>query len=284
MRKLLTLISIVLLAIFGQMNLALAQDGTNEKKQRILFHARLSNGTPILQDGVEWRIFDADKSKSGNIEELAFTVGGSKAFNIGPGDYLVHAAYGHAGAVRKITVLDQPAQEELILNAGGLRLSATTTDNLPVPARMLRFEVFEDTINQNGERRLIARDVRSDKVIALPVGTYHVVSRYGNLNASVRADLRVEPGKLTEASLQHRAAQISFRLVRSSGGDAVADTAWSILTQNGEVIEESNSPFPRMVLAEGNYSAIAKHNEAVYSQDFRVRAGFNADVEVIAPN
>ncbi|MEM7069477.1 MAG: hypothetical protein AAF478_11405, partial [Pseudomonadota bacterium] len=106
----------------------------------------------------------------------------------------------------------------------------------------------------------------------------------GKLNATVRADLRIRLGKLTEAGLQHRAAILTFRLVRDAGGDAVADTAWSILTENGEVINESNSTFPSMVLAEGNYTAIAKHNEAVYSQDFQVRAGFNKDVEVLVPN
>ena len=96
--------------------------------------------------------------------------------------------------------------------------------------------------------------------------------------------MRVQPGKLTEANLEHRAAIITFRLVRSLGGDAVADTAWSILTDSGEVIKESKSTFPTMVLSEGNYTAIAKHDDKIYSEDFKVRSGFNKDVEVLTPN
>jgi hypothetical protein len=35
-------------------------------------------------------------------------------------------------------------------------------------------------------------------------------------------DLRVEPGQLTDATLYHRAAQMSFKLVSEAGGEAIA--------------------------------------------------------------
>ena len=256
----------------------------NAVKQRVLLQARLSADGPVLSEGVEWRIFGTKQKQNGDLPELGFAEGGAKAFNILPGEYLIHAAFGHAGAIKKILISDEASVEDFVLNAGGLRLSATTSDSVAVPKRMLRFNIFEQEIREDGNRKLLARNVKPDTVVAFPAGTYHVVSHFGDLNATVRADLRVRPGKLTEASLQHRAAIITFRLVRQQGGDAVADTAWSILTENGEVIRESNSTFPSMVLSEGNYTAIAKHNEAVYSEDFRVRSGFNKDVEVLAPN
>ncbi|MEM9278208.1 MAG: hypothetical protein AAGA76_06515 [Pseudomonadota bacterium] len=276
---------IILLVVQLSTGVAVAQSpATDVQKQRVLFQARLSDAGPVIPKGVLWRIFSAIPEPDGDLPELASAVGGSKAFDMEPGDYLVHVAYGHAGAIKKITIGNEPSKEEFTLNAGGLKLTATASDNVPIPARMLRFDIYEEEVLENGERKLLARNIRPDTVIAFPVGTYHVVSRFGNLNATVRADLRVRLDKLTEASLQHRAAILTFRLVRSAGGDAVADTAWSILTENGEVIQESNSTFPSMVLAEGNYTAIAKHDDAVYSQDFRVRSGFNTDVEVLAPN
>ncbi|MGI9353369.1 MAG: hypothetical protein ACR2O3_17550 [Rhizobiaceae bacterium] len=263
-----------------------AQTTTDEvdKKQRVLLQARLSAEGPVIPDGVEWRIFSAKPKQDGDLPELAYAEGGSKAFDMEPGEYFVHAAYGHAGAIKKIRIGQTASKEEFTLNAGGLKLTATASDNVSIPQRMLRFDIYEEEVQENGDRKLLARNITPDTVVAFPVGTYHVVSRFGNLNATVRADLRVRLGKLTEASLQHRAAIITFRLVRTEGGDAVADTAWSILTENGEVIKESNSTFPSMVLAEGNYTAIAKHDEAVYSQDFQVRSGFNKEVEVLAPN
>lgn len=255
-----------------------------QEKQRVLLQARLDSEGPVIKDGVEWRIFKAGEAGVGELQELAYSFGGSKAFEIEPGEYFVHAAYGHAGAVKKISVKDVSLKEEFTLNAGGLKLNATASNNFPIPSRLLRFDIYAEQVLENGDRKLLARDVKPNEIIAFPVGTYHVASRFGDLNATVRADLRVNLGKLTEATMQHRAAILTFKLVRQNGGDAVADTAWSVLTENGEVIQESTSTFPTMVLAEGNYTAIAKHNDAVYSQDFEVRSGLNTDIEVLVPN
>jgi len=255
-----------------------------QEKQRVLLQARLSTDGPVIEDGVEWRIFGASSPSAAPLKELIYSFGGSKAFDIEPGEYFVHAAYGHAGAVRKIRVENIALREEFTLNAGGLKLNATSSSDVRIPNRLLRFDVYEEEILENGNRKLLARNVKPEEIIAFPVGTYHVVSRFGDHNATVRADLRVRLGKLTNAILQHRAAIITFRLVRELGGDAVADTAWSILTENGEVIQESTSTFPTLVLAEGNYTAIARHNDSVYSEDFLVRSGFNTDVEVLVPN
>jgi len=266
----------------SQYSLAQSTSGTNTRN--ILLEARLSADGPIIREGLEWRIFPYSTSNLQNMEELAYASGGSKAFNVEPGDYIIHAAYGHAGVVKKISVGDEALREEINLNAGGIKLNATATGNVRIPGRKLKFNIYEQRIRENGTRKLLARDIRPDEIITLPAGTYHIVSTFGQLNATVRADLRIQPGKLTEANLEHRAAILTFRLVRTLGGDAVADTAWSILTEVGEVIKESNSTFPTMVLSEGNYTAIARHDDKVYSQDFKVRSGFNKDVEVLTPN
>ena len=264
--------------------IAKAQSSTELPTQRVLLEAKLSENGPIIRDGLEWRVFPFNAQSPDAIEELAYATGGSKAFNMTSGEYIVHAAYGHVGVVKKISIGSEATREEINLNAGGLKLIASATGQVSIPKRMLKFNVYEQAIRENGSRKLIARDIKADEVTTLPVGTYHVISTFGKLNATVRADLRVQPGLLTEANLEHRAAIISFRLVRSSGGDAVADTAWSILTDGGEVIKESDSPFPTMVLSEGSYTAIAKNDDKIYSEDFKVRSGFNKDVEVLTPN
>ncbi len=271
-------------ANFTFVTMANAQSSSGAATQNILLEAKLSTKGPIIRDGLEWRIFPLNENNPENIEEIAYAKGGSKAFNIQPGKYIIHAAYGLAGVVKKITIGNEAVREEINLNAGGLKLKASATGNLRIPKRMLKFNIFDSELRKNGSRKLIAQNVKPSEITTLPAGTYHVISTFGKLNATVRADLIVQAGKLTEASLEHRAAIITFRLVRSNGGDAVANTAWSILTDGGEVIKESNSTFPTMVLSEGSYTAIAKHDDKVYSQDFKVRSGFNKDVEVLAPN
>ena len=66
------------------------------------------------------------------------------------------------------------------------------------------------------------------------------------------------------------------------GGEALANTAWSVLTPGGDVIKESIGAFPRVILAEGEYRAIARSEGKVYEREFKVVTGVDGDVEVLA--
>lgn len=242
----------------------------------------LIKGGPVISQGVEWRIFSTKLGKDSKFPLLATSADNNSSFNMSPGVYMVHAAYGHASAIRKIEISQDSVAEPFILNAGGLSLSAVAGDNVPIPKSLLRFDIYDHKISDRGNRRLIARNVLPDKIVPFPAGTYHVVSKYGMLNAEVRADLRVRAGKVTNGELVHRAARITLRLVRETGSDALANTRWSVLNESGDLISESTSAFPNIVLLEGSYSAIAKNDDTIYSLDFLVRAGRDQDVEVIA--
>ena len=124
-------------------------------------------------------------------------------------------------------------------------------------------------------------DVKPNTIVRLNAGTYHVVSEYGAINAVVRADITVEAGELTEATIQHRASQVGLKLVSEEGGEAIADTAWSVLTSGGDIVAESVSAFPVMVLAEGQYTAVARNKDQIFQRDFEVKAGTNMDVELM---
>jgi hypothetical protein len=249
--------------------------------KRVEFEARLiDDGTPIWS-GIEWRIFGSEVTDDGKLPLLAQAEGGTKAFDITPGEYFVHAAYGHASAIRRVVVKKDNQQEVFTFNAGALQLSSTTGNGATITAGLLRFDIYSSGTDSRGERQLIARNVRPGEIVPFPAGTYHVVSQYGRLNAEIRADLRVEPGKITQATMQHRAARISLRLVEQAGGDAIADTAWSIITESGDVITESSSAFPSFVLSEGTYTAIARNTEKIYSRDFNVVSGENQAIELL---
>ena len=101
------------------------------------------------------------------------------------------------------------------------------------------------------------------------------------VNATIRADIKIEAGRLTQAVIQHRAAKITLKLVSQAGGEAIADTAWSILTAAGDSVAESVGAFPVVVLAEGKYTAVARHKNNIYQRDFTVASGRNQDVEVM---
>lgn len=232
--------------------------------------------------GLVWRVFKPDPGEDGKLPLVASAQGGTSSFQLAPGSYLVHAAYGRAGATKRITVTRDPKRETMVLDAGGLELDAVLSGGVRIPADKLRFSIFDGHTDANGERALILPDVSPKSVIRLNAGTYHVVSTYGSVNAIIRADIRVEAGKLTEATVEHKAAQLTMKLVREAGGEAIADTSWSVLTGSGDMVQENVGAFASMVLAEGDYTVIAKNRDRIYTRDFTVVAGQNRDVEVLA--
>ncbi|MCU0790331.1 MAG: hypothetical protein MUE79_04675 [Nitratireductor sp.] len=250
---------------------------------RVFFEAKMTDTGAPLEAGVEWRVFSEKPGVDGKLALLSKATGGVQAFDIPPGEYFIHAAYGHAGAVRRIVVEGKGEQRETFtLNAGALQLSGITGTGSRIPLNLLRFDVYANEADERGVRQLIARNVKPNEIVPFPAGTYHVVSQFGTLNAEIRADLRVEAGKVTQATIEHRAARMTFRLVKTAGGDAIANTAWSILTESGDVITESVSAFPAFVLSEGTYTAIARNEEKIYSRDFQVISGINQDIELMA--
>jgi hypothetical protein len=172
-------------------------------------------------------------------------------------------------------------KQTLVLDAGGFVLNAVAGTDQRIPPKELSFSVYSADVRDNGDRALVMSDVKPNTVVRLNAGTYHVVSEYGGVNAVVRADIQVEAGKLTQAVLQHRAAQITLKLVSQPGGEAIADTAWSVLTAAGDIVNESVSAFSTMVLSEGEYLAVARNKTKIYQRSFTVKAGRNTEVEVL---
>ena len=251
--------------------------------REVTLNAKLTADGQPMQTGLTWRVFSPQPGPDGKLPLVASSEGGGAHFQLTPGAYFVNVAFGRAGVTKR---LDVPADGEfvpqaLVLDAGGFVLNAVAGTDQRIPDSKLRFSIYSAEVREDGERGLVMANVKPNTIVRLNAGTYHVVSEYGEVNASVRADIQVEAGKLTEATLQHRAAQITLKLVSQAGGEAVADTAWSVLTAGGDVVAESLSAFTTMVLAEGDYTAVARNKDKIYQREFPVQSGHNADVEVL---
>ncbi|SIQ11446.1 hypothetical protein SAMN05880582_101789 [Rhizobium sp. RU20A] len=264
---------------FNPLTIEQAAPATRDVRLEALLTAK---GKPVEQ-GLTWRIFSPIPSADGKLPLLATAEGGSAAFNLVPGEYFVNVAFGRAAATRKIRIPKTGAVErqQLVLDAGAVKLNAVSGADVRIPPGELSFSIYSAEEKEDGERTLIMADVKPNTVVRLNAGTYHVVSNYGDVNATIRADIQIEAGKLTEATIQHRAAKLTLKLVAGPGGEAIADTAWSILTASGDTVSESVGAFPTIVLAEGGYIAVARNKDKIYQRDFTVRAGVNTDVEVL---
>lgn len=244
-------------------------------------------GAPI-QTGLIWRVFDPTPDEEGKLRLIAASEGGSTSIDFEPGDYFVHVAFGRASVTKKLSVstdAEIPPQR-FILDAGGVILKAASGDNTRLSPALLNFSIYsgEQDAVADTDRQLILEFVKPNLIVRLNEGTYHVVSKYGDVNAVTRADVRVEKGKLTEVLMNHRAAEVTFKLVSKAGGEGIADTAWAVYSSSGDIIGEMVGAFPRLVLSEGDYTVIALHQDAEYPLDFHVSPGKNSDVEVLLTN
>ena len=244
--------------------------------------ARLSPDGPPLGDGVKWRVFADTLGNDGHMQMLGQADGGIVYFGLSPGTYYVHAAYGRAGATRKLTVTDRTGGQVVVLNAGGMRLTAVNGKDTPLGTGDVTFDIYAPDEAGAEERFLLVPNAPPGHIISLNAGVYHVVCKYGSGNAVVSADIKIDPGKLSEATLFEKAAKLTLKLVEQHGGEALADTAWSVTTPKGDQVAQTVGAFPTVVLSAGDYIAIAKHDGKDYQTSFTVATGTDRDVEVLA--
>lgn len=242
-----------------------------------------------VRGGLQWRIFEEKAELDGTHKLVAQSSEATPVFSLHDGNFIVHAAFGLAGATKRVAISGKGVSERLVLNAGALRIVGELGDAPIQPARSsISIYVPE---RDNSEAKLIVANGRTGDTIGLPEGSYHIVSTLldaasngaaNPTNSVVSADLRVQAGKLTDATLRHRAATMTLKLVSGPGGEALANTAFTILTPGGDVIREMIGAFPSLILAEGEYVAIARHDNKTYQTTFKVVSTLDRDVEVLA--
>jgi hypothetical protein len=261
-------------------------------KLALALAARFVPDGPYIPRSLHWRVFIAKNEASGPLTLAAEASDAFPVFALPPGEYIVHAAYGLASVTQRVSLKGDPRRETLIVPGGGLRVQGRIGDTA-IPAHRVKFDVHEGSFLQRttdrgtgargnrADRPPVVRNANAGDLVLLPAGTYYVQSTYGEGNAMIQADVRIEPGRLTDATLHHRAALITLKLVHNGGGDAIANTQWSVLTPGGDSIKESIGAFPSVILAEGEYVAIARHDGKTYQETFKVRAGRDREIEVL---
>ncbi|MEQ1902229.1 MAG: Ig-like domain-containing protein [Devosia sp.] len=248
--------------------------------QPVTLTAQVTEGSGTIAEGLVWRIFDTKTDNSGQLALAAKSDAAVARVDLPPGTYVVHVAYGRAQATDTLSVVEGQNTKAVVLEAGGLRLNAAISGDVPIPINLLRFDIYTAGASES-DRTLVAEDLSANDIVTLNAGTYHVISYFGTINAVVRADLKVEPGQLTDATLYHKAAQVSFRLVSEAGGEAIADVDWTVKTADGATVFSDIGAFPSTALQEGDYLVLAKRGETVFNREFQIQAGQPREIEVL---
>ena len=243
--------------------------------------ARYGKDMPVINNGLVWRVFADKPDDNGTFRLIREERGATPNIVLPPGNYVVHVALGLVSAVRAVNLKSETDRESFILPAGGLRIEGRVGTS-KIPQNQISFAIYKGSQFEGSERSALIPNVAAGDVALLPEGTYYIISNYGDANSVVRSDIRVQAGKLTDVTVSHRAAVITLKLVSDKGGEALANTAWSVITPGGDVIKESIGAFPRVVLSEGEYRAIAKNEGKVFERPFNVVNGVDGEVEVVA--
>jgi hypothetical protein len=236
---------------------------------------------PAINGGLVWRIFADRPDDTGTFKMIREDRSATPNVVLPPGNYVVHVAFGLVSAVRSVSLRPGTDREAFVLPAGGLRIEGRVGTS-KIPQNQISFAIYKGSQFEGGERNSLVPNVAAGDVVLLPEGTYYIISNYGDANSVVRSDIRVQASKLTDVVVTHRAAVITLKLVSDKGGEALANTAWSVITPGGDVIKESIGAFPRVVLSEGEYRAIAKNEGKVFERPFNVVNGVDGEVEVVA--
>ncbi|MCC2096362.1 MAG: hypothetical protein KDJ29_05695 [Hyphomicrobiales bacterium] len=245
-----------------------------------------------VSKGLIWRVFRERAEAEGTHKLVRRSTEASPLVILPYGNYLVHLSFGLAGATKRVEVSSKLERLEVVLNAGVLKITGMLDGRKIAPDRLSVSVYIPDKFNP--EAKLIASDVRPGQNLGLPEGSYHLVSTYldpgrpgvdresRTTNSVMTADVRVQSGQMIDAILKHHAAHLTLKLVKTPGGEALANTSFTILTPGGDVLKEMIGAFPSVTLAEGEYVAIARNEGRTFQGTFKVQSGANRDVEILA--
>jgi hypothetical protein len=235
--------------------------------------AILAAGQKPAQTGLEWRVFQERAEPDGSHTLVAKSSDPTPSIRLPEGDYVVHVAYGLASAMKRVSLRGGPSDQRLTLNAGALRIAGVLGDG-PIPNNRLKIAVYVPERSGN-EARLVVADAQPETTIRLPEGAYRIISTYLDKEGA-----GTTPGAAPHANATN--SVLTLKLVNAPGGEALANTSFSVLTPGGDVIREMIGAFPSLVLAEGEYVVIARRDGKTFQGTFNVQSSLDRDIEVIA--
>jgi len=254
--------------------------------------ATLAGAATPLAAGLHWRIFGVEPDADGHFPMVRESTLAQPMLTIPRGEYVVHVAFGLASAAQRVFLEGAARSLNLTLKAGALRIFGAQGDQKIEPAR-LSVDIYVPERN-NPVAKLVLSKARVGEAIGVPEGTYHISSTLMQLagaakgaaatptNSTASGDVQVASGKIVDVTMHHRFANLTLKLVSAPGAEALANSSFTVLTPGGDLIGELIGAFPSIILAEGDYVAVARHDSKTYQGEFSVKSGEDRDVEVLA--
>jgi len=186
---------------------------------------------------------------------------------------VVHVTLGLVSAVAAGDLEVRPPSASPLCCRPAACASRAASGTSKIPQNQISFAIYKGSQFEAAERAALLPSVAAGDVVLLPEGTYYIISKLRRRPIRLfRSDIRVQAGKLTDVIITHRAAVITLKLVGDKGGEALANTAWSVIHAGRRRHQGNRSArFPRVILSEGEYRAIAKNEGKVFERPFKRR-------------
>lgn len=235
-----------------------------------------TEGGRSIGTGLRWRVFADQPDIAGNYPLVEDTTEPQPLLTLDPGGYIVHVSYGLATATRHVQLGLTAQNTPFVLECGALRFTGVIGKAKIPASEDLTFDIHKV---DGGIEVPIATGIRAGQVVRIPAGAYQITSTYGSTNARVISEVRVQAGKLIDASVHHRAGRVQLRLTENGRPARSDDTHWNVLTPGGDTVAELSGA-PELVLAEGDYVAVARRDGRTYQRPFSVKSGVRAAVDL----
>ena len=250
----------------GSSELAFAPVHSGEES--IELSARYSEQSTSLVDSVYWKVSSPDGSvvfeKSTSVASLSAQ----------PGDYKIEVRYGTAVFEQKITVQQgMKLNLNFVLNAGALRV-LPRVKGIDDSGIERSSKIF--ALSGISKGQLIATSFVPGEIIKLSAGDYRIESKFKNGNAVAVTDVRVKPGKVSAANIDHLAGLANFSFL----GAANSIVHWEIKSSEGVYLQAQDGMQVSFILSPGHYEAKAEIGSQKLNANFDLDQGQVRNIEL----
>ena len=205
--------------------------------------------------GCMWRITNKPDD-TGTFKLIREEHGATPNIVLPPGSYVVHVALGLVSAVRAVSLKAEETDRVGVLPAGGLRIEGRVGSS-KIPPNQISFALSKGSqskaVPAPNASRWCPTSRRRCRAAAGGDLLHHL--QLCNANSCVRSDIRVQAGELTDVTVRsgHYNGYDTLKLVSNRGGEALTNTAWSVITPGGDVIKELEQGAPARGAVRGQH-------------------------------
>src|SRR5262249_13453699 len=146
--------------------------------------ARFGHDLPAIGGGLHWR--GSRTRPKGPPPPVTEGKGAAPTSAPAPPAHRGRAGFGVGRGAPRVQVRAETMKDVFEIPAGGLRIEGRVGD-ARIPQGQISFDLYKGSQFEPGDKRPIASAIMTGDIVLLPEGAYHIVSNYGDANATVRS-------------------------------------------------------------------------------------------------